>query len=363
MQIVELLKKHRALECLTDVVKFYLVVSPNTESPLAMPPALSSSSHQCYQVLGILHSLWTPVPGSIKDYISTPKQNGYQGLHSSLITFGCSAVRSVEIIVHTLAMHQRADFGIAAERWPRALHDCRSSGSPSACFGGSAGGSRGGVWDPLGIRRMLSSVGVVRGGTNSVDSADGADRSVGRNVPAHGCERLERDAIARRVNWLQSIRQWQREFLSTVTAREFMQVMRQDLLSRTIFAFTPAGDILRLPKGATVVDFAYHVHTEVGNTMVSAKVNNVTVDASYELQNAGACPSRPNVALWLLWQISFTLEICACGQANAWTFRLCSIQRITCVSAWVVRLRLTSATGADWAARECRRRRDPSVRL
>lgn len=190
-------------------------------------------------------------------------------------------------------MHQRADFGIAAERWPRALHDCRSA-HPPGC------GSRA-VWDPLGIRRMLSSVGVVRGGTNSMDFANSG--SAPRPAAQPPCERLARDAIARRVNWLQSIRQWQQEFLSTVTAREFMEVMRQDLLGRTIFAFTPAGDILRLPKGATVVDFAYHVHTEVGNTMVSAKVNNVTVDASYELQNAGAfangCTARVTLGAWV----------------------------------------------------------------
>jgi sulfur carrier protein ThiS len=92
--------------------------------------------------------------------------------------------------------------------------------------------------------------------------------------------------MARRVNWLQSIQQWQEEFLGAVTATEFMEVMQRDLLTQTVFAFTVGGDIMRLPKGATVVDFAYHVHSEVGNSMVAAKVNGRHVPVSHELRNA-----------------------------------------------------------------------------
>lgn len=106
----------------------------------------------------------------------------------------------------------------------------------------------------------------------------------------------------RRVNWLNSIREWQEEFLGSLTAREFVDCVTDDLLSQRVFVFTPRGEVMRLPKvwpcvmmchrapsprqGATVVDFAYHVHTDVGNQMAYAKVNNQAVHASHVLQNA-----------------------------------------------------------------------------
>jgi len=109
-----------------------------------------------------------------------------------------------------------------------------------------------------------------------------ADWGLGRRLGS----KLGRAALERRVNWLNSIREWQAEFLGTVTAQEFVQCIREDLLSQTVFVFTPLGDIMRLPLGATAVDFAYHVHSEVGNSMVAAKVNGRPVHPSYALCNA-----------------------------------------------------------------------------
>ena len=140
------MKQSRVLNSVTDIVKFYLIVSPSAAT--AQSCAFSSDTHQCYQVLGALHAVWPQVPGSIKDYISTPKQNGYQGLHSSLLTIGCTKVGAVEIIVHTKGMHQRANYGIAAEAWPRPL-------PPPPRRGAADSGHSDGGWDPLGLKRIF----------------------------------------------------------------------------------------------------------------------------------------------------------------------------------------------------------------
>jgi hypothetical protein len=344
VQIIELLKRNRALDSVTDIVKFYLIVKQRDAPSHADPGRPSASaSHQCYQVLGAVHALWPPVPGSIKDYISTPKQNGYQGLHSSLLTLGCSTVGSVEIIVHTEEMHERADYGIATEAWPRPMSPLAPASVQPQCGGESAS------WDLLGLRRIFnlgsdhpangaetrsgvaageisangndfvpglrhaSSSGIglplfsINGkgaaSSNDAASSNGAASSYGNSAACGangraraltgGYSRLGPVEMSRRVNWLESIRLWQEEFLSTFTASEFMEVMHKDLLGRTIFAFTPSGDIMRLPKGATVVDFAYHVHTEVGNSMISSRVNGVVELPSYELRNAGVPPRFP----------------------------------------------------------------------
>ncbi|MBI5811140.1 MAG: bifunctional (p)ppGpp synthetase/guanosine-3',5'-bis(diphosphate) 3'-pyrophosphohydrolase, partial [Meiothermus silvanus] len=90
------------------------------------------------------------------------------------------------------------------------------------------------------------------------------------------------EEIKRRVDWLRSIQEWQAEFSSS---REFVDAVTRDLLGGRVFVFTPKGRIINLPRGATPVDFAYHIHTEVGNHMVGAKVNGRIVPLSYELQN------------------------------------------------------------------------------
>jgi guanosine-3',5'-bis(diphosphate) 3'-pyrophosphohydrolase len=90
------------------------------------------------------------------------------------------------------------------------------------------------------------------------------------------------EEMRRRVSWLKNIQEWQQEFSSS---REFVEAVTRDLLGGRVFVFTPKGRIINLPKGATPVDFAYHIHTEVGHHMVGAKVNGRIVPLSYELQN------------------------------------------------------------------------------
>lgn len=397
MQFVALCKLHRIIDEKTDIAKLNVVFSegPCKDSDSEDEASgRTAESRLCYQILGIVHSLWAPVPGSMKDFISTPKRNGYRGLHSVMLTLGCQAALPVEVIIHTEPMHWLAEFGIAAESWVRASEDrCmqqsrkkghhraavraglplkgegkasqqRISSSNGAAVNGhtvrssvptagsrphngavalngasthqaSTNGAHGasdresngaqpqseadpsqGKWlryedmpdvDNLVAKDNAAGGGVgsgrwefalslfasdpfsktddVSSGEDGVDDASGAQPAPqGLVLPA--ARQLGDEAIARRVNWLQSIRHWQEEFLGSVSATEFVEVIQSDLLTQTVFAFTPAGDILRLPKGATVVDFAYHVHSEVGNNMVSAKVNGRMVGAQYELQNA-----------------------------------------------------------------------------
>ena len=98
--------------------------------------------------------------------------------------------------------------------------------------------------------------------------------------------KLDPGAMSRRINWLNSIRQWQQEFVGTLTAQEFVDCITDDILGQGVFVFTPSGQVTRLPKGATVVDFAYHIHTDIGNTMIAAKVNGKVVPVHHELANA-----------------------------------------------------------------------------
>lgn len=345
MQIIKLIKTHRVLDSVCDVVKLNVVVSASRAE------GVPDDTQLCYRVMGILHSLWAPVPGAVKDFIATPKRNGYTGLHSILLTRGCQTTRPVEVVIHTRAMHMLAEFGIAADAWVREAEDSwrshpgrlpRVEGDVFALEGGTgsesgnvnghsvnydegvngaamngasgAAGSRAnGDSNGSKITNKLPTIGTfVRNGVSlgalweaasplfqsftepfsstddeqRRDEAVSEDRAVDAEAVVVAPAKLGNSAIARRVNWLQSIRTWQEEFLCTVSATEFVHVIQQDLLSQTVFCFTPAGDIRRLPLGATVVDFAYHIHTEVGNCMVSARVNNRVVTPDYELRNA-----------------------------------------------------------------------------
>ena len=359
MQIIRHIKSHRVLDMVSDVVKLNVVVTaPSTDKT-------PDDAQLCYRVLGVLHTLWAPVPGAVKDFIATPKRNGYTGLHTVLLTRGCRTTRPVEVVIHTHAMHMLAEFGIAADAWVREAEDSwRSQGGRLPRLeqeSASQGQENGATSDRRTAQDGGANGAAVLGNVNADDSgivngsdanetvvngaaansaaanrgsSDANGASITNKLPTIGifvkngvslgalweaaspllasftepfssadepqspaaeCEedsaavlakKLGTSAIARRVNWLQSIRMWQEEFLCTVSATEFVNVIQQDLLSQTVFCFTPAGDIRRLPLGATVVDFAYHIHSEVGNCMVSARVNNRVVSVDHELRNA-----------------------------------------------------------------------------
>jgi GTP pyrophosphokinase len=178
------------------------------------------SLKDCYAVLGLVHSMWKPVPGRFKDYISTPKANMYQSLHTTVI--GPDGER-IEIQIRTEEMHRVAEYGVAAH------------------------------WQY---------------------------KEKGKGPGRKSQQTATRDA--ERYTWLKQIMDWQREFSD---AREFMAQLRFDLFQEEVYVFTPAGDVKELPEGATPVDFAYAIHTEVGDHCAGAKVNGKLVPLSTKLQN------------------------------------------------------------------------------
>lgn len=174
----------------------------------------------CYAVLGAVHSLWHPMPGRIKDYIAMPKANMYQSLHTTVIG---PAGRPLEIQIRTEEMHQQAEYGIAAH-W---LYK-------------QAGNSEG----------------------NKTGTAQALD------------QRLK--LLGRTLEWAQQ------DDMSD--PKEFLDALKIDLFDDEVFVFTPRGDVMTLRAGSTPLDFAYSVHTEVGNRCIGAKVNGTVVPLSYELQ-------------------------------------------------------------------------------
>lgn len=203
-------REGKALEQIYDLLAVRVILDPKP-SPTEEGRVLREKQ-VCYHVLGLVHALWQPIPGRVKDYIAVPKPNGYQSLHTTVIAL---EGLPLEVQIRTREMHRIAEYGIAAH-W---LY-------------------KEGLTDP--------------------------------------------EELKRRVSWLKSIQEWQQEFSSS---REFVEAVTRDLLGGRVFVFTPKGRIINLPRGATPVDFAYHIHTEVGHHMVGAKVNGRIVPLSYELQN------------------------------------------------------------------------------
>ena len=175
------------------------------------------SVKDCYAALGVIHEMYTPIPGRFKDYIAMPKPNMYQSLHTTLMS---TAGQPFEIQIRTEEMHKTAEFGIAAH------------------------------W-------------------KYKESNDGK-----KNVQAQEEEKL---------SWLRQILEWQQD----TDNREFLSLLKGglDLFAEDVYCFTPNGDVKNLPNGSTPVDFAYSIHSAVGNKMVGARVNGKLVNIDYQIQN------------------------------------------------------------------------------
>ncbi len=170
----------------------------------------------CYTVLGIIHAMWKPLAGRFKDYIAVPKPNGYQSLHTTVIT---DSGIPLEIQIRTFAMHVVSEYGIAAH-WKY---------------------------------------------------KEAGNKSIGAN-----------SNYDKKLSWLRQMITLQDEFSDP---REYFEALKIDIFSDEVFVYTPRGDVVNLPKGSNPIDFAYHIHTDIGNHCVGAKVNGKIVPLEYKLQN------------------------------------------------------------------------------
>jgi len=197
----------------------------------------------CYRVLGIVHKLWQPLPNKIKDYIAFPKPNGYQGLHTTVFS-GDGGI--VEIQIRTKEMHQEAQFGIAA-------HVVYKENTPGA----QQGTNRQSSFDWI-----LSLIPSFR-------------KNVG--LPA---------ATARQTRYNSSdTPEWLSELESEMDNPEFETTLKTDIFSHRVFVFTPNGDVVDLPLESSPIDFAYAIHSDIGDHVSGAKVNGKMVSLDTTLQN------------------------------------------------------------------------------
>lgn len=195
----KLLQYEMDIEKIYDIVAFRIIVK---------------SVEDCYATLGVIHSLWPPLPGRFKDYIATPKPNGYRSLHTTVLG---PNQKIIEFQVRTKEMHEEAEYGIAAH------------------------------W-----------------------------------AYKEGKQRAPRQELA----FVKKLRSWQQEIAGATGREEFLEAFKIDFAKDRILAITPKGEVVDLPYGATPVDFAYRIHTEVGNQCVGAKVNGKIVPLDYKLHSS-----------------------------------------------------------------------------
>lgn len=169
---------------------------------------------ECYQILGMIHEMWAPLPGRIKDYIAVPKPNGYQSLHTTIFT-GDGGI--AEIQIRTLEMHNEAEFGIASH---------------------------------LGYKE-----GVAK---------------------EHG-QKLKKQLI-----WIDQVVEWQKTISES---KEFLETLKMDFFKDRVFVFTPDGDVIDLPEDSSPVDFAYAIHSDIGDHMAGVKINEKMVSFDTKLKN------------------------------------------------------------------------------
>ena len=210
-------REGKGLEQIFDLLAIRVILTPKE---LIVPPGTDEKRREraeetrekriCYHTVSIVHSIWTPLPGRFKDYIAVPKPNGYQSLHTTVIS---QSGQPIEVQIRSRRMHEVAEFGIAAH------------------------------W-----------------------------------MYKQGSQLAQRD----RENWITQLRELQNEIND---ASDYMDAVKSDILSQRVRVFTPKGMAISLPLGSTPVDFAYHIHSRIGETTVGARVNGSIVPLSHKLGN------------------------------------------------------------------------------
>ena len=254
---------------------------------------LVDTVRDCYAALGTVHARWNPVPGRFKDYIAMPKFNMYQSLHTTVI--GPNG-KPVELQIRTFDMHRRAEYGIAAH------------------------------WKYK--QEAVAGTSKVRAET---------PRTTGK------------DDHLNDMAWLRQLLDWQKE---TEDPGEFLESLRFDLSRNEVFVFTPKGDVIALPAGATPVDFSYAVHTEVGHRTIGARVNGRLVPLESTLDNGDLVEV-------------FTSKAPGAGPSRDWLGFVKSPRARNKIRAWFSKERRDEAIeqGKDAIARAMRKQNLPIQRI
>ncbi len=205
----------------------------------------------CYRVLGVIHSNWRPLPGKIKDYIAFPKPNGYKSLHTTIFT-GDGGI--VEIQIRTQPMHDDAEYGIASHVVYKS-----NDGDTSKKDDGNL------VW----FRSLIPSISTlkrVRGIRNKPKAKAVGEAYVNPSAP----------------EWIKQIAETQK---TSRKSEEFMNALKTDFFVHRIFVFTPKGDVVDLPMDSSPIDFAYSIHSDIGDHLAGAKVNGKLTSLDTKLAN------------------------------------------------------------------------------
>lgn len=205
----------------------------------------------CYKALGIIHEMWRPLPKRVKDYIAFPKPNGYQSIHTTVTTAHGTIL---EIQIRTKKMHHEAEYGVASHIIYKHEAGKTSKQNASASWFSNLIPN---LFRPFAWRSQRKKT----------------DVAITKDTPHH--QKIPR--------WISEIG----EMYTTekTSGKEFMDDMRKDFFSNRIFVFTPNGDVVDLPTGATPIDFGYAIHSEVGDHIAGAKINNKLTQLDTELKN------------------------------------------------------------------------------
>ncbi|NPA26358.1 MAG: bifunctional (p)ppGpp synthetase/guanosine-3',5'-bis(diphosphate) 3'-pyrophosphohydrolase [Chloroflexi bacterium] len=281
-------RKNISLEQVMDLRGVRIIVKPKDEfiARVGEEEAERQATGMCYTLLGVIHSQWRPMPGEFDDYIANPKDNQYQSLHTTVMF---EDNRPLEVQIRTQQMHDAAELGLAAHwRYKEA-----------------------GTWSEDWVQRWQEAMQKVAQGVHPQPSV------LARLSPE------ERAAVqlAHKIQWFrQQLVEWQRE----VGDEEFVDGVKTDVFADRIFVYTPKGDIIDLPKGATPIDFAYKIHTEVGHRCRGARVNGRIVPLNYKLKSGDLVeiitgPRRGGPSLdWLNPELGYVVTQRARAKIRQW---------------------------------------------